>query len=557
MLLACWLLFSSAFVVQTHSKNVESRVDAVYNEHLTMLAEAQIISVELGKLDKAYHSFRESPTYVTEEATAVQEELTVVQEEMEKLVDLATKSEYADEKVTGTVKSINEQLDLLVGFVGQELTVKKETPNTFDAALSQETFGKSVESIDELVVSVSDELLNATEKHTEGTAAILDTLIRQTFLSCVISLIMLATAGYFIIRSINRQVRQVNLVSKAMQQGDFTQDIRVFRQDDLGAMSTYLNDVIKGVRGMLVQLQDASSNLVANSEELFATVETNKSKIEGLNQATAEIDKANLENEENMLHIVEEVTALNTALMETRTTITYLREISDNSVSLTTGGISAIQTHNQQMNELTASANNAKESVVALATQIKGINSFLEMIRGVSDQTNLLALNASIEAARAGEAGKGFAVVAEEVRKLAEQTATYSANIDEVIRKVEQEAQQALTTTESVIEMVHRGQEHTAIVDTSFESIAKEVKRIVPLVQEFTDSLHQLADLNEQIVHNNENLLSNTRANNERTKLMLQATDEQEQTINEVADVSKDLVTIADELENKLTYYKF
>ncbi|MGA8780302.1 MAG: methyl-accepting chemotaxis protein, partial [Terracidiphilus sp.] len=71
----------------------------------------------------------------------------------------------------------------------------------------------------------------------------------------------------------------------------------------------------------------------------------------------------------------------------------------------------------------------SKNAILSLQTSSSGVAKVAELIASIATQTSVLALNANIEAARAGIHGKGFAVVASEVRKLAEQTAAATSEI--------------------------------------------------------------------------------------------------------------------------------
>ena len=90
------------------------------------------------------------------------------------------------------------------------------------------------------------------------------------------------------------------------------------------------------------------------------------------------------------------------------------------------------------------------------ARVVEQIAGLAQNIAAIADQTNLLALNAAIEAARAGEHGRGFAVVAEEVRKLAEDSASTVDSIQNLTRQVRVALDNLLENTSSILEFVNK-----------------------------------------------------------------------------------------------------
>ena len=126
---------------------------------------------------------------------------------------------------------------------------------------------------------------------------------------------------------------------------------------------------------------------------------------------------------------------------------------------------------------------------------IDKVSELTSAILGIAEQTNLLALNAAIEAARAGESGKGFAVVAEEIRKLADNSKTNAAAIQELNNKVISVVQSLSLCSKKMLEFVDADimddYQNFETMSVKYSDDADTVSEIMSRIQGSVDSINK------------------------------------------------------------------
>jgi methyl-accepting chemotaxis protein WspA len=137
--------------------------------------------------------------------------------------------------------------------------------------------------------------------------------------------------------------------------------------------------------------------------------------------------------------------------------------------------------------------------LAVLNEKTANINSVVTTITKVADQTNLLSLNAAIEAEKAGEYGLGFAVVAMEIRRLADQTAVATYDIEKMVKEMQAAVTAGVMGMDKFSEELRQGVEEIRQVSTPLGQIIHQVQTLTPRFQLVNEGMHAQATGAQQI----------------------------------------------------------
>ncbi len=177
-----------------------------------------------------------------------------------------------------------------------------------------------------------------------------------------------------------------------------------------------------------------------------------------------------------------------------------IRAIEDARTEVETSAIVANKAYEQ--------ANASVAATDILSEQAHSIESILGLIREIAGQTNLLALNATIEAARAGDAGRGFAVVAQEVKSLANQTASATDQIAKKILAIQTATQTSVDSNASIRQTVNEVRISADGIRKAMEEQAQTVTMITASVDETALAADMMSKTISAIRSDTENVVS-------------------------------------------------
>lgn len=287
-----------------------------------------------------------------------------------------------------------------------------------------------------------------------------------TLILVVIALIVVMAVAFVISANIQKNVETVSRGLGAVAEGNLNVKVRVKGHDEF------------------VDLADATTNMISNTKNLVAKVDT---AAEGVADSAKSVQGASKKLgtcSDDIMRAVEEMSdgmerqkkyadecvsttdRLSNEIANVSSQIGRVKEIVDETNRLINESVRILSTLGDKARETTKATDSVKSSVSALLDETGKINSFVNVIKNISSQTHLLSLNASIEAARAGESGRGFSVVAEEIRALATESSKSAGEIKKLVDGINAQ-------TDTSVGSVDMAQN---IVDEQFELVNSSIQ---------------------------------------------------------------------------------
>lgn len=279
------------------------------------------------------------------------------------------------------------------------------------------------------------------------------------FCSCIF-----AAMGAYFLWYIYRPLVHMLDTNRKFTEGDSSVRYNIESSDELGLIGGVFNNLYTLISDMVRHIDNAGKMLKASSEDISKTAEEQQSTVVEQEKITRQIGIKAYDISETSKELSETMTEINQA--------------SESASNLAQEGRNQLQHLENIMQKLVGASNHLVSTLSHLNDRTRGVTSIISTMVHVADETNMLSLNTSLEAAKAKEVGKGFAIIASEIKRLAEQTALATLNIEKVIKEILEMMDYSLDQVQVISDEILNSVDRASQVQLHFTEIFDKVQYV-------------------------------------------------------------------------------
>ncbi|WP_211465179.1 methyl-accepting chemotaxis protein [Collimonas silvisoli] len=309
---------------------------------------------------------------------------------------------------------------------------------------------------------------------------------KSTLLAALaIALVAALICGFFLLRAITRPMTDLIAALELIRSGDLSQRLNLNRHDEFQALEAGLNRMSDELTGLVGQAQKSAIQVTTSVVEIAATATQQQATANETAATTTEIGATS-----------REIYSTSRELVSTMNEVSSGAEEAARLVGTGQAGLTQME---DTMHHVMDAAGSVNAKLAILNEKASNINQVVTTITKVAGQTNLLSLNAAIEAEKAGEYGRGFSVVATEIRRLADQTAVATYDIEQMVKEIQSAVSAGVMGMDKFSEEVRRGIADVQNVGAQLSQIIHQVQALTPRFQSVNEGVRAQAIGAEQI----------------------------------------------------------
>ena len=469
-------------------------------------------------------------------------------------------------------------------------------------------YNQIIADIDVVIASSKQDTVSAMAA-SEAAKSRASILMIAIFAATVVLALVIAL---FLSQNISKGINSVKKALQKMAKGDLTEKVNLKSSDETGVMVQAYNETQVYLNKLVAQLKESSLQLAASSKQLASAAEqssqstqqvaassqqmakgaqeqsTNAQEtaksVEQLSGAINQLSKGAQEQFNGVQKAVSSITNVSATISEVAQKANQVAQGAKLAAEAANNGVEKSKLTLSGMDNIRDAASNVAKKIQELGARSTEIGKIVAVIDDIAAQTNLLALNAAIEAARAGDQGRGFAVVSDEVRKLAERTATATKEIAELIGSVQKGiddanqfmsngvaavadgynlAQQAGQALEQIFKassevniQVEQISVKTQEVNAATNDLVKVIDKVGNITEQNTSATEQMTTNASQVSKTIETMAGIAEENSAATEEVSASAEEMSAQVEEIVASSQTMKEMAMTLEQSVAMFK-
>ena len=341
--------------------------------------------------------------------------------------------------------------------------------------------------------------------------------------------------GLFFINEVIRSVRNLDDTIRRLTAGDLTARVPIIYQDELGRASIAFNRMADSFERIITQLRnlldatkrlsdgdfsarvsfegnddDEISQISLSFNNMAQTFEEIISQLHqlGINLTTSATEIATASKQQETIIVEQEATTreisvtaneISTTAKEFANTVSEVSKVGEQTSTLASAGKDSLSHMEVIMRQMVDASGSIASKLAVLNEKAGNITSVITTITKVADQTNLLSLNAAIEAEKAGEYGRSFSVIAREIRRLADQTALATLDIEKIVNEIMSAVSSSVMGVDDFTQEIRNGVQQVETVGQQLATIIEQVQVLTKRFETVNQGMQTQSAAAEQI----------------------------------------------------------